>query len=151
MSCCSVVDLNLQHLEERQIEMASFHFNLNGTEYSDDMGKTLSSEDFYKAMIDGADVSTSQVNMDEYTQYFEKFLSAGKDVLHVTLSSGLSGSFNSARIAAEGLREKYPELQYLDREDDMGLPGLRKAKLSYYPHHLVVKFWARLWEDVDED
>lgn len=109
LSCCSVVDLNLQLLEERHIEMASFHFNLNGTEYSDDMGKTLSSEDFYKAMTDGADVSTSQVNMDEYTQYFEKFLADGKDVLHVTLSSGLSGSFNSARIAAEGLREKYPE------------------------------------------
>lgn len=48
------------------------------------------------------------------------------------------------------LREKYPELKYLDREDDMGLPGLRKAKLSYNPHHLVTKFWARLWEEDDE-
>ncbi len=48
------------------------------------------------------------------------------------------------------LREKYPELLYLDREDDMGLAGLRKAKLSYNPHHLVTKFWARLWEEDDE-
>lgn len=48
------------------------------------------------------------------------------------------------------LREKYPDLLYLDREDDMGLPGLRKAKLSYNPHHLVTKFWARLWEEDDE-
>lgn len=52
---------------------------------------------------------------------------------------------------AAHLREKYPHLQYLDREDDMGIPGLRKAKLSYNPDHLVVKFWARLWEDDDED
>ena len=48
------------------------------------------------------------------------------------------------------LREKYPDLKFLDREDDMGLPGLRKAKLSYNPHHLVTKFWARLWEEDDE-
>lgn len=109
LSCCSVVDLNSQILEERAIRMVPFHFNLNGTEYLDDMGKTLSSEAFYQAMTEDAEVSTSQVNMDEYTQYFEKFLAAGQDVLHVTLSSGLSGSYNSARIAAESLREKYPE------------------------------------------
>ena len=52
---------------------------------------------------------------------------------------------------AAHLRKKYPRLEYLDREDDMGIPGLRKAKLSYNPDHLVVKFWARLWEDDDED
>jgi len=51
---------------------------------------------------------------------------------------------------AAHLREKYPDLKYLDREDDMGLAGLRKAKLSYNPHHLVTKFWARLWEEDDE-
>ena len=52
---------------------------------------------------------------------------------------------------AAHLREKYHDLQFLDREDDMGLAGLRKAKLSYNPHHLVTKFWARLWEEDDEN
>lgn len=49
------------------------------------------------------------------------------------------------------LRDKYPELRFLNREDDLGLPGLRKAKLSYNPDHFIEKSWARLVEDDDED
>lgn len=65
---------------------------------------------------------------------------------------GFDGSYAAINQAfARHLWEKYPHLEHLNREDDMGLPGLRKAKLSYQPDHLIVKFWARLWEDEDED
>jgi len=60
-------------------------------------------------MANGAETRTSQVNAEEYTAYFESFLKEGKDVLHLALSSGISGSYNSARLAAEDLRAKYPE------------------------------------------
>lgn len=51
---------------------------------------------------------------------------------------------------AQHLRDKYPQIRYLDREEDMGSEGLRKAKLSYYPDHLREKCWARLWEESDD-
>ncbi len=109
LSCCSVVDLCTEYMSERNISFVPLHYFIDGKEYDDDMGATISSADFYQAMRDGAEVSTSQVNVDEFTCYFEQFLSAGQDILHLALSSGLSGSYNSARIAAEILSEKYPD------------------------------------------
>ena len=52
---------------------------------------------------------------------------------------------------ARYLRLKHPDVQYLNREDDIGLEGLRKAKLSYYPDHMVEKHKALLMEDIYED
>lgn len=45
------------------------------------------------------------------------------------------------------LREKYPSLRFLNREDDMGIEGLRVAKQRYFPHHMVIKYWAHLAEE----
>ena len=64
-------------------------------------------------MAAGADTKTSQVNAEEFEEYFEPFLKAGKDILHVTLSSGLSGVINSAMIAKESLEERYPDRRIL--------------------------------------
>lgn len=109
LSCCSTADLTRTHFETRNIQYICFHFELDGKQYSDDLGKSISYKDFYDAMANGAETRTSQVNVEEFTQYFTKFLDEGKDILHVSLSSGISGVFNSASVAAEELREKYPE------------------------------------------
>ena len=109
ISCCSTADLTEEHFKARDISYICFHFELDGREYADDLGKSIPFDKFYAAMAAGADTKTSQVNAEEFEEYFEPFLKAGKDILHVSLSSGLSGSFNSASIAARDLMEKYPE------------------------------------------
>lgn len=109
LSCCSTADLPAEHFARRGIFYACFHYELDGQEYLDDLGKSMSFEHFYKAMADGAETKTSQVNVAEFTEYFEPFLKAGKDILHLSLSSGISGVINSAMTAREALLEKYPE------------------------------------------
>lgn len=109
LSCCSTADLSEEHFKERNISYVCFHFSLDGKEYADDLGKSIPFDEFYQAMANGAETKTSQVNVEEYIAYFEPLLKEGKDILHVTLSSGISSTYNSANIAAEELREKYPE------------------------------------------
>ena len=109
LSCCSTADLSKEHFQKRNISYICFHYELDGKEYPDDLGETIPFDQFYQAMVDGADTKTSQINADEYMNYFETFLKEGKDIVHVTLSSGISGAHNSARIAKEDLEEKYPE------------------------------------------
>lgn len=108
LSCCSTADLSAEHFERRNIRYICFHYTLNGKAYPDDLGRSVPFDRFYQAMTDGAETQTSQVNAEEYIAYFTGFLEQGKDILHVTLSSGISGSCNSANIAREELQEKYP-------------------------------------------
>ena len=109
LSCCSTADLTKEHFENRDIHYICFHYKLDGVDYSDDLGQTIQFEDFYKKMDEGAETSTSQVNVSEYVEYFSQFLEEGKDILHVSLSSGISGTYNSAVNAALIARERYPE------------------------------------------
>ncbi len=109
LSCCSTADLSKEHFAERDIRYICFHYYLNGKQYADDLGQSMSFPDFYQAMADGGDTTTSQVNSDEFEAHFKTFLDAGLDVLHVCLSSGISGVINSANIAKENLMSKYPD------------------------------------------
>lgn len=95
-------------------------------------------------LMDGGEVLAvtmgSRMNRDTFDIHFEK---AREDV---------EGAYAAVNCEfARYLRLKYPDLRYLDREDDMGLEGLRKAKLSYNPDHLVSKHWAYLTEDIHGD
>ena len=109
ISCCSTADLTEEHFRERDISYICFHYELDGVQYADDLGKSMGVEEFYKKMTLGADTKTSQVNLEEFREYFEPFLKEGKDILHLCLSSGISGVLNSALAAKQELEELYPD------------------------------------------
>lgn len=111
LSCCSTADLTEEHFLQRGISYVGFHYELNGVRYRDDLGKTIDFPTFYQAMADGAKTKTAPVSVDEFETYFEKILYRGKDILHVSLSSGLSDVIISAREARKRLMVRYPERQ----------------------------------------
>lgn len=109
LTCCSTADMPSEYFLERKIPFVCFHFMLDGKEYADDLGQTIPFADFYSRIEAGAMPTTSQVSVGQFIDFFEPFLKDGQDILHVTLSSGLSGSYNSAVAARDQLLEKYPE------------------------------------------
>ncbi len=109
ISCCSTADVTEEYLKEKDIQHICFHYYLDDKAYVDDLYKSMTPEAFYDAMVDGAMTKTSQVNADEFTEYFRGFLEQGKNVIHLTLASGISGVINSARIAANELNEEFSD------------------------------------------
>jgi len=109
LSCCSTADMPEEYFKNRDIPYVCFHYNMDGKEYPDDLGKTMPFQEFYERIAKGALPTTSQVNVGQYLDFFEPLLKAGKDILHISLSSGLSGSYNSACVARETLLQKYPD------------------------------------------
>lgn len=112
LSCCSTSDLNVKHYKDRGIRYICFHYFLDRIEHKDDFGETLPISEFYKKMEQGAMTKTGQLNAQDYYNYFENLINEGyKEILHLTLSSGISGTINSARIAVNMINEKYKDVK----------------------------------------
>lgn len=103
----STVDLPKEWVEEKGVPVFTLKYTIDGETYEDRNG--LSEKEFFQKLRDGKMAVTSQINPDEAREKIEPFLKEGKDVLHLCFSSGLSGTYNSMRIAAEELQEDYPE------------------------------------------
>lgn len=109
LTASSTADLSKDHFEKLGVPYMPFHFNLNGEDYADDLGQTIPFKQFYQEIRDGATPTTSQPNYESFYNFFKPFLESGQDVIHMTLSSGLSGEINSATTAAEDLMEEFPD------------------------------------------
>jgi len=104
----SSCDLSAEMLEERGVPYASlsFRFDNSGEEYTNN---GMNIKDFYDKMRAGGVAKTSATNSETFAIEFEKILNEGKDILYIGFSSGLSTTYNSARIAAEQLKTSYPD------------------------------------------
>ena len=101
-------DLPLAYAKEHNVHILPLTVTLHGTVYPDD-GMSLSLKAFYDEMRAGAVPTTAMVNPDTYIKCFTPVLEAGKDLLYISLSSGISGSYGGAVIAAQMLRETFPD------------------------------------------
>ena len=109
LSCCSTVDLPYSYMESRDIPVLFYTYVVDGREYDDDMGRDPEAlPRFYTFLKEGKLPQTSQINVAAYTEFFEKLLDKGGDVLHIAFTSGQSGSVHNAFLAAEELKDRYP-------------------------------------------
>lgn len=109
LSCESTADYPRSFFEERKIAWVPFQYNIDGKSYDDDLYASITPQAFFDMIKAGAQPTTSQVSVGDYVALWEPFLKEGKDVLHLTLSSGISGTYNSACVAAGQLKDAYPE------------------------------------------
>ena len=100
-------DLPESYYAEHNVGCTYLSYSMDGQNYSHE--NFLPVEEFYDKMRKGSMPTTAQVNPEAAKALMEPYLKEGKDILHIAFSSGLSGSYNSARIAGESLMEKYPD------------------------------------------
>ena len=158
LSCESTVDVTPELLASRNIEYVCFNYELDGVSLKDDFGQTNSPAQLYAKMLAGADARTSQVSVGNYIEFFTPALEAGRDIVHVTLSSGISGTYGSAKIAADALSGKYPNQHLyivdslaasagygllMDRLADLRDGGMSAADLVAWTeeHRLELQHW----------
>lgn len=106
----STVDMDHKMIEELGLTVVPLRFTIDGKTYKDRADLSdMPTETFYAKLREGKMSTTSQINADEFTQVFEPVLQGGEDILYIAFSSGLSGTCQSACIARDELKEKYPE------------------------------------------
>lgn len=109
----NMADLPEEYIQEHGLEVLSLSYILDGETY--DRQHPLEVREFYNRMRNGSMPTTSQINPEQTKEAFTTCLKEGKDVLYIAFSSGLSGTYNSGRVAAEEIQEEgcFPERKLL--------------------------------------
>lgn len=102
----SSCDLPLDYVEGNNIPALGLICHLEGKEYIDDFGKSITYEQFYGRIRNGAMPTTSQINVYRFEELFRKYVKEGKSVIHLSMSSKISGCYSSANIAKQLVEEE---------------------------------------------
>lgn len=107
----STCDLTLEFVEKNEdiLDILGMPVNIDGHEYFDDFGKTLSHDEFYSKLRLGIMPATAQINMFRFTERFKKHYCEGNSIIYIGFSSNMSGTFNNAILAKRELLELYPD------------------------------------------
>lgn len=105
-SCC---DLPIDYLINNNVNYVSLTYRLDDKEYYDDFGKSVKYTEFYDYMRKGNIPKTSQVNPQSFYNAFKEILDRNEDILYICVSSGLSGTYNSANIAKNMILDEYKD------------------------------------------
>ena len=102
-------DFPLGYVQRHQIPLVSLYYSIDGKDGVNGCPKSEELKTFYQKMREGAETKTQQASVEDTEKLFRQILETGSDVLHIAFSSGLSGTANAARLAAETLREEFPD------------------------------------------
>ncbi len=121
----SVMDLPYEYAKSRDISVIFYQYEADGNKYDDVMERDPKAMEQFYGFIDAGHIpGTSQINQFTYEEYFRKLLGEGKDVLHLCLSTGFTGSYQNAVNAAEELKEEFPERKLYVIDTLCGCGGL---------------------------
>ena len=105
----STTDISQKIADEIDVRVWPMQFELDGLTYRNFPDeREMKSDEFYNIMRAGKMPKTSQINVSDFCEYFSEYLSKGLDILYLSFSSGLSGTYNNSLIAIEELKPKYP-------------------------------------------
>lgn len=125
-SCC---DLPFEVVDREGVELVRFPYVMSDGEHADDLYQASSAHDFYQAMRNGEEPTTSQVPMTVYRDVFQRAIDSGVPAVLLSFSSGLSGSFDAAALVHEQIMAEHPEAElYLV---DTRLASVAEALLVY--------------------
>ena len=106
----SSADLSAEMAQELDVQVIPLSFIMEGRTYRDfPDNREMDPHLFYEALRQGEEATTAAVNVGQYTEALEPLLQAGKDVLILAFSSGLSATYNASRLAVEELSAQYPD------------------------------------------
>ncbi|MGH4122794.1 MAG: DegV family protein [Clostridium sp.] len=130
-------DLPLDYIGQENIVPIGLVCNFKGKSIEDDFGKKFIRKDFYDALRQGEMPTTSQINSERYVEVFRKYVKKKKSIIYIVMSSGISGTINSANLARETILEEFPEADI--SIVDSKCASLGQGLLVYYAYEMLRK------------